>query len=179
MIQSCFGSQFQFGWNALGNALYWDEHPVRNAEYFLSPCHRFICTNGVWKEDRYYALYSDKATFEGLLHEADRQLRLYLKTGSPLKPRRNAEWAEPLVRAVIEADRAAKAEAARPQIDIRFDALDKIRRDASLTRESLLTEEEKETAVETAAATAKMRTVLFISCLSEKCLRRGARPRRA
>ena len=45
--------------------------------------------------------------------------------------------------AVIEADRAAAIEAAKPKIAIDLSGLDKIRRDAMITQNSLLTEEEK------------------------------------
>ena len=44
--------------------------------------------------------------------------------------------------AVIEADRAAAEEAAKPKITIDLSGLDKIRRDAQITRDSLLTEDE-------------------------------------
>ena len=45
--------------------------------------------------------------------------------------------------AVIEADQAAAIEAAKPKIAIDLSGLDKIRRDAMITQNSLLTEEEK------------------------------------
>ena len=88
------------------------------------------------------------------MHETDRQLRLYLKAGGRLKEMSDEAWAAPYVQAVIEADRAAKIEAAKPKVHIRFSDLDQIRRDALATRDSLLTEEERQekyvTTVETA-----------------------------
>ena len=45
--------------------------------------------------------------------------------------------------AVIEEDRQRKAEAARRKVTIRFEDLERIRRDAAVTRESLLTEEDR------------------------------------
>ena len=86
--------------------------------------------------------YFDKRLLTGLLKETDRRLRLYLKTGHPLKERKEAAWAVPYIEAVIEADRKAKLEAARPKISIDFSGLDKIRKDALETQSNLLTEEE-------------------------------------
>ena len=86
--------------------------------------------------------YFDKRLLTGLLKETDRRLRLYLKTGHPLKERKEAAWAVPYIEAVIEADRQAKIKAARPKITIDFSGLDKIRQDALETQDSLLTEEE-------------------------------------
>ena len=52
-------------------------------------------------------------------------------------------WAGPITEAVIEEDRRAVREAARPKITLDLSGLDRIRRDAVTTRESLLSEEER------------------------------------
>ena len=93
----------------------------------------------------------DKRLLTGLLKETDRRLRLYLKTGHPLKERKEAAWAVPYIEAVIEADRKAKLEAARPKVSIDFSGLDKIRKDALETQDNLLTEEETQCTPETAS----------------------------
>lgn len=101
----------------------------------------------LFKRDKWYEVAHqnydiDRKRIVNLLQETDRRLRLYLKTGHPLKERKKAAWAVPYIEAVIEADRKAKIEAARPKISIDFSGLDKIRKDALETQDSLLTEEE-------------------------------------
>ena len=70
-------------------------------------------------------------------------LRKYLKTGHYLREKPEEAWAAPYVEAVLEAERAAALEAARPKITIDLSHLERIRRDAQATRESLLTDEER------------------------------------
>ena len=86
----------------------------------------------------------DRARLQGFLHETDARLRRYLKTGRYLRENPADEWARPYIDAVIEADRKTEIEAARPMITIDLSGLERIRRDAVTTRESLLTEEEIE-----------------------------------
>ena len=62
------------------------------------------------------------------------------------KPEEN--WSTPYVHAVIEIDKKAELEAAKPKITIDLSGLDRIRRDALHTRDSLLTEEEMDNSEE-------------------------------
>jgi hypothetical protein len=78
-----------------------------------------------------------------------------LKVGHYLREKQGEEWIRPYVEAVLRQDQEEIAEAARPKITINLSGLDKIRRDAMITRDSLLTEEEtRETAAPLAAFTA-------------------------
>ena len=67
----------------------------------------------------------------------------------------------------IEADRQAKIEAAKPKITIRFSQLEQIRQDASVTRDSLLTEEEMTEAEEIEASPANAYDELTSDLLNE------------
>ena len=86
----------------------------------------------------------NKAIFCGLIHEADRKLRLYLKTGHPLTAKSDESWASAHVDKVIEIDRKEKLEEAKPKVSISFDNLDQIRKDALTTMDSLLSDEERD-----------------------------------
>ena len=93
--------------------------------------------------ERYESLNFDRKRFQSFLHAADRKLRHYLKTGRYLREKKEEAWAAPYIDAVIEADSFAKAEAAKPRLSIDISDLDRIRKDADTTRDSLLTEEER------------------------------------
>jgi hypothetical protein len=121
----------------------------------INACRRYVYSGGAWKEERYDELFFDKYRAHAVVHEADRQLRRYLKSGHYLREKQGEEWIRPFVEAVIRQDQEEIAEAARPKITINLSGLDKIRRDAMITRDSLLTEEEtRETAAPLAAFTA-------------------------
>ena len=142
LFRACFGRTYGFPWHPLANAVYWDRRPVKDADYCLTACRRYLCRGGTWREERYEPLYFDKKRFSAFLHETDRLLRRYLKTGHDLKERPEEAWASVYVRTVIEADKAAAAEAARPRITLDLSGLERIRKDAQTTRDSLLTEAE-------------------------------------
>ena len=59
----------------------------------------------------------DKSALQGFLHETDRQLRKYLKTGHILRERKEEAWAAPYISAVLASDAKAIAEAALELIE--------------------------------------------------------------
>ena len=142
IFDACFGKMRQFPWHPLANAVYMDRKNREDTEYKVTECRKFVYKNGEWSEYKYDELYFDKYRIHAIVHEADRQIRRYLKTGHYLREKKGEEWITPYVEAVIEADKAAAEEAAKPKITIDLSGLDKIRRDAQITRDSLLTEDE-------------------------------------
>ena len=143
LFAALFGKEYQHRWYPLANTVYDSRDDSReDAEYEIGPCCRVLCMYGAWWREEYSRLYLDRKKLEGFLHEADRQMRLYLKTGYPLKEREEDAWAVPFITEVLEEDRKAKIEAARPKVTFHFESLAQIREDALVTQESLLTEEE-------------------------------------
>lgn len=101
------------------------------------------------KDGRIYYQYlspvmRQKTKLNAVLHEIDRLSRLEYQIGRKLK----ANTLNPAMVLVIEQAvkdfHQAEIDAKRPKIKINFEHLNKIRSDASETRESLLTQEEKE-----------------------------------
>lgn len=148
LFAACFGKRHTYRWHPLGNAVYYENKAPKPETYELNECRKFSFRDGVWYEQSYQKLYFDRKKLNGLLHEADRRLRLYLKTGHPMRERDEDAWAAPYIEAVIEEDKKIKIEAAKPKIIIRFSDLDNIRRDALKTRDSLLTEEDRQAETE-------------------------------
>ena len=107
MFTACFGRLDSYPWSPLSNAVYWEEQSHPDADYALDPCRIYRCRGGHWQEERYENLYFGKDKLPGLLHQADRLLRKYLKTGHYLREKPEEAWAAPYVEAVLEAERAA------------------------------------------------------------------------
>ena len=140
----CFGERQRRAWYPLTSAVYDQKTRSASRDYVLSACRSYHCSGGAWQVEAYEKPSFDRARLQGFLHETDARLRRYLKTGRYLRENPADEWARPYIDAVIEADRKAEIEAARPMITIDLSGLERIRRDAVTTRESLLTEEEIE-----------------------------------
>ena len=143
LFQLCFGRRRAQDWHPLEYTLYYDNSKKRKSvAYELNPSRSYLFKEGAWYVVTYQSYYFNRKIIADFLHEIDRRLRLYLKTGHPLKERKEAAWAVSYIEAVIAADAQAKIEAARPKISIDFSGLDKIRKDALETQDNLLTEEE-------------------------------------
>ena len=138
----CFGEPKVRPWYPLANAVYDPPDRPADRDYILDACRTYRFRHGLWQVETYDRSAFDRDRFRGLLHEADLRLRRWLKTGRYLRPRPEDAWAIPLIDAVLEADRRARLEAARPKIQLDLSGLDRIREDALVTRDSLLTEEE-------------------------------------
>ena len=138
----CFGGRRTLRWHALENAVYDRTHAPSPVDCELNECRAYRYKDGAWYESSYKKLYFNRKLLESLLQESDRRLRLRLKTGRPLKQKSGSEWAVLYIEEVIEADRKAMIEASRPKVHIDFSDLERIRRDAEKTRDSLLTEDE-------------------------------------
>ncbi len=154
----CFGERKIRQWYPLSNAVYYEQTRQPDRSYSLNDCRSYRCRNGVWRMEAYEKLSFDKGRLQGFLHETDARLRRYLKTGRYLRENTADEWAVPYIDAVIEEDKKAKIEAARPKITIDLSGLEQIRRDSATTRESLLTEDEIEEMEEAAPSAAENET---------------------
>lgn len=142
IFTACFGTRFCVQWHPLKNAVYEQEKPHEDTDYVLNPSMIFHCRGGIWSTDRYDKVFFNIRMLKALLHESDRLLRRYLKTGAGLRQKQDEAWASPYAEAVIRAEQKALEEAARPKIEIDLSGLAKIRQDADITRDSLMTEEE-------------------------------------
>ena len=138
----CFGKLTARQWQPFSNAVYYFRTGEKDREYRLDECRAYSLKDGVWYAEAYEKLYTDTERLRGLLHEADCLFRQYVKTGRYLKEKPENAWAAPYAEAVIEEDRAAVLDAARPKITIDFSGLERIRQDAEITRDSLLLEED-------------------------------------
>lgn len=141
----CFGQPSPSPYHPFNNAVYYEEKPYVDMTYAADPLRQYRCRDGKWTVSNYEKLYFDLNWLNGLLHDADRQFRRYCKTGGYLRTRTSEKWAIPYGEKAIEAEEQYELEASRPKITIDFSSLDHIRKDAAVTRDSLLTEEEKET----------------------------------
>ena len=138
----CFGARTARPWFPLSNALVYPRFPSADREFVFDDTRLYRCRRGVWSEDSYSADPTDPDRLKGFLHQTEAKLRRYLKSGRALRVKSEDAWADPFIDAAVAEDEAALREARRPKITIDLRDLDRIRSDAAVTRDSLLTEEE-------------------------------------
>lgn len=145
VFTACFGKRRTYRWHPLANAVYdYGDQAAPDRDYDLTACTTYRLRSGSWHEVRYESLYFNKTLFQGILHGTDCILRRHCRTGRYLRERPEEAWLTPYVTAAIEAERQAEAAAEQERITIDFSSLTRIRREALVTRDSLLTEEETE-----------------------------------
>ena len=144
---ACFGEPQTVIWKPLSNAIYWESQKSLDAPYVLDDCREYTCSDGRWYEKSFDKLY-DQSRFHTFLHETDRILRERLKTGHYLKRKSGDAWISSFVEKAIQEQQQEDEDAARPKITLDLSHLEQIRQDARVTRDSLLTDEETDTAVD-------------------------------
>lgn len=144
---SCFGRRHSYRWAPLSNAIHREEKPVRNADYDLSACRSYRCRDGKWREHCYVMLHFNKNRLLAVIRETDRIFRRRAGTGPYLEEKPEDAWLTPFIEEVFDARDRERAEAARPVITLSLSEIEQIRRDADVTCERLMTEEEQGGAV--------------------------------
>jgi hypothetical protein len=128
----------------------------RDSTVTIDPLCSYRFENGHWYLDYVIPQPDRKSEIRGLLHEIDRISRIVWKLGRPLKPRGYFPVYTQEITSALQKVRQQEQEdewkKAHLPIKIDLSQLTRIRSDAAGTRDSLLTEEEKQAEAEEAAS---------------------------
>ncbi len=133
-------------------AVYYDrdlaDHPYETRRVTIDPVREYTRENGHWYLGCYEAVPGQRAYMNDFLHEVDRIGRGMWHTGRPLKPRGfNPLYTQVIARALADLKKQLDRqewEAAHPPVHVDLGQLSAIRQAAAGTRESLLTQEERD-----------------------------------
>lgn len=106
----------------------------------------YKCENGIWTSNCRPVSGRPARKLEGLLKTIDHVMREHYAFGHPVKGEISVRWILNLIHETTRDLMETKAVAGQPHIRIDFTILDKIRSDAAITRERLVTEEDEEPA---------------------------------
>lgn len=143
--EQLFGSRVLAPFELFYMAVFCDPLKHEDGRYYISDSHYFECSGGCWAENCHYVDGPKKRKLENLTKSIDAALRQALG-GNPIQAPGQLKW----VSAVIAEETAAlleekkQAEQAARKIAIDYSALERIRRDAAVTRERLAVEDELE-----------------------------------
>lgn len=126
------------------NAVFYYRNPPRGKQYVVDSERVYLCDGRKYECQHWLPLKEQGRRLNLLFHEIDRLTRQRLHLGHPLKPRSEDGQLLALIQAGIADYQRAREEAARPKVEINLGELGQIRADASVTRESLLTDAEKD-----------------------------------
>lgn len=124
-----------------GAVFYYKNNPA--FEFGVDSERTYKVKNGVVEYQIIFPISRQQTELNLVFHEADRLIRQFFKLGRPIKPKKlEGKYLQAIKEGIVAFQRKDE-EAKRPKIEINFANLGQIRSDASVTRDSLLTEEEK------------------------------------
>lgn len=143
IIQNLLGWRGEVQVHLFGNAVFYDQQPVRTTQYEIDDVRKYVCKWGKWRRQTFTPVKGRKQKINHLLHEIDRLIRQATHEGRPLKPQDVPDYELAAIKKAIQQYREEQVIARQPKLNLSHANLQKIRDDASQTQESLLTEEEK------------------------------------
>lgn len=154
--KTIFGEQKIVGWKPLNNAIYYSDRTKPDFDYEIFPTLKYKHRSGVWQVQHYDYNYYNQLMLKNFVNAVDLKLRQHFHTGSPLKESEAYRQFYPSIdRAIRQLDEESK-----PKITVNLQSLSQIREDSASTRDSLLTEEDRDdTTVENAEISTDTHTV--------------------
>ncbi|MBB1085502.1 TerB N-terminal domain-containing protein [Limosilactobacillus fastidiosus] len=159
IVKNYLGWQGEMTQRPFANAVFYDQKVSQTFTCQVDDQCSYSYRNGKWSYQYYLPAKRRKQKIGSLLHEIDRLIRQTFHIGRQLKPRPISEKILAEIKPAIIEARQQIAEERRPKIKINLGDLEKIRKDASVTRESLLTDEERQAEQEEEASKIKLQPV--------------------
>ena len=125
-------------------AVFCDPLKRRNYEYALDERCVYRCLNGRWMVEKYFFQSRKCAKLDDILKTVDRKMREHFDPKHPIKSQLETKWILKIIDEEIQALLAERKAAEAKKITIDRSRLAKIRRDAAITQEKLIVEEELE-----------------------------------
>lgn len=138
------------------SAIFYDHRQYEDYTYEVSPIDVWRCHKGNWTVESYEGGSKRSKPFEQLLREIDRQLRLQFHFGHEIKAGNLDPVTEEIIAHFASQYVRDKEEASRPKISIDMSILGSIRRDAAVTRDSLIVDEAVEDLIRQAGDAVEM-----------------------
>ncbi len=144
LMETVFGQKQRVSWFPMTGAIYDRRNDSKeDVVYPLDAYESLIYQNGNWVKEKYMPASSNRKRLASFVRACDGGIRSYLHISASLKERKECDWAVPYIKAVIAQDQQEKIKVQRAAVAINFDSLDEIRKDALITQESLMTDEER------------------------------------
>ena len=124
----------------LDNAIYYDAGDLTERVYELSPARKYFFTGETWYEESYIPLPYQTPLIKDFVKTIDQKLAKYFKAS---KTKSNVET-DNKYDAIFNAAIKDYEESLRPKIEVNLSSLSQIRSDSATTRDSLLTDEDKD-----------------------------------
>lgn len=142
LAEQYFGCPGQYQVRPFEAAVFCDPLKRRNYEYAVDERCIYSCKKGLWSVDKYAFTPGAGAKLDALMKTIDAEMRQVLGDRHPVRSELDTKWLLRIIREEIQGLLAEKQAAGEKKIVIDYAQLTRIRRDASITQEKLIVEEE-------------------------------------
>lgn len=144
LVETMFGEQVRMSYTMFSNAVFFEPTPHPSADVRLDPIHWYQCRRGTWSCIRVYGTRGKSPLLGKIMREVDRRLRDAINYPHPLKEKAIPKYLASMIDREIEAWLTWKQAHAPRKVEIDLSQLAGIRSAAAVTREALLTDEERD-----------------------------------
>lgn len=129
-----------------GSAVFFAPAPHPDATYELDPVNRYVCRSGSWYREAYVETRERNSKLGAILRAVDQRLRNAIGYEHPLVEKDVPKYLAKIIDGRIEARLAWEHQREARMVRVDLSQLEGIRAAASVTREALLVDEEREDA---------------------------------
>lgn len=144
LVDQLFGALLPRHMHIFSQAVFCNPLRRHNYHYVVDGQCVYKCENGIWTSNWRPVSGRSGRKLEKLLKTIDQIMREEYAFGSPIQGEVSVRWIVKLIRETTRDVLEKKAAAEQARVSIDFALLDKIRSDAAITREKLVTGEEEE-----------------------------------
>lgn len=152
MAEQYFGTLCSAPADLFASAVFCDPLKRKNYEYTASEQCVYRCKNGYWTVWRHVGTTSSRGKLDDLLKAIDSAMRTAYEYGHPIKTKVGTKWILRAVQEEVQKLLAEQKAAEEKKITIDYTQLTQIRRDAAVTQEKLIVEEDADPPAEVPAA---------------------------
>ena len=144
LVDQLFGARLPRHMHIFSQAIFCNPLQRKNYQYAVDGQCVYSCENGIWTSNWRPLSSRSGRKLEALLKTIDQVMREAYAFGHPIRGEISTRWIVKLINETTQALLAQKAAAEKSRVRIDFAILDKIRADAAITRDRLVTEEDEE-----------------------------------
>lgn len=142
LVEQFFGPVREYQVRLFDSAVFCDPMKRRSGEFALDERCVYRCRNGLWSVEKHTAPPRPNEKLNDLLKTVDAVMREEFDYGHPIRQETTMKWLVKLIREETQGYLAEKKAAEARKITIDRSQLDRIRRDAAITRDKLMVDGE-------------------------------------
>lgn len=149
LVEQFCGHRESFSLRLFESAIFYQKAVKGSFEYRPDASRIFRCKNGIWTVEQNGHSMQPSQKLEDLIKTVDSVMRPLWGSKNPILPATEVKWLTRIIEAEArgllearQAEEAAKEAASASRIHLDFSRLDTIRRDAAITRDKLIVDEE-------------------------------------